>query len=126
MGVVLGQRENQSSYSIYFVSKNLTHAYTKKYILVVVHDINKFRHYITDYETFVHTGHSSIKFLMNKPNTNGRITRWLLLLEEFNITILDRPRRENLVFDFLSRINNDNGDPIHVDDSFKYESLFLV
>ena len=30
LGVVLGQRENQSSYSIYFVSKNLTHAYTKK------------------------------------------------------------------------------------------------
>ena len=90
-----------------------------------MHAINKFRHYITDYETFVHTGHPSIKFLMNKPNTNGRITRWLLLLEEFNITILDRSRRENLVVDFLSRINNDNGDPIHVDDSLKMNICFL-
>ena len=28
---------------------------------------------------------------MNKPITNGRITRWLLLFQEFNITIVDRP-----------------------------------
>ena len=48
---------------------------------------------------------------MNKPITNGRITRWLLLLQEFNITILDRPGRENLVVGFLSIINNDNSDP---------------
>ena len=76
-----------------------------------MHSINKFRHYITDYEIFVHNGHSSIKFLMNKPITNGRITRWFLLLQEFNITILDRPGRENLVVGFLSIINNDNSDP---------------
>jgi hypothetical protein len=90
-----------------------------------MHAINKFRHYITGYETFIHTDHYVIKFLMNKPITNGRITRWLLLLQEFNITIVDRPGKENLVADFLSRIhNNDENTPI--DDSFPNKYLFVV
>jgi hypothetical protein len=62
---------------------------------------------------------------MNKPITNGRITRWLLLLQEFNITILDRPRKENLVADFLSRINNE-GEVVPVEDSFPDEILFAI
>jgi hypothetical protein len=60
LGEVLGQRENQIPYAIYFVSKSLSPAevnYTviEKEFLVVVHAINKFRHYITRYQAFVHT-----------------------------------------------------------------------
>ena len=43
---------------------------------------------------------------MNKPITNARVTRWLLLLQEFDITIIDRPGKENVVADFLSRFTN--------------------
>jgi hypothetical protein len=85
LGAVLGQRENQMPYVIYFVSKNLSpvevnYTVTEKELLVVVHAINKFRHYITGYQDFVHTDHSAIKFLMNKPVTNPRVTQWFLLL----------------------------------------------
>jgi hypothetical protein len=91
---ILGQKENQQSYAIYFVSKNLSPAelnytITEKEFLEVVHAINKFRHYITGYKVFIHTNHSTIIFLMNKPITNGRVTRWLLLLQKFNIIVLD-------------------------------------
>ena len=34
---------------------------------------------------------------MNKPINNDRFTTWLLLLHEFNITILDRPGKQNIV-----------------------------
>ena len=85
LGVVLGQKEEQLHYAIYFISKNLTPAelsYTviEKEFLAVIFAINKFRHYIIGYEVFVHTDHSTIRYLMNKPITNGRVTRWLLLL----------------------------------------------
>jgi hypothetical protein len=105
LGEVLGKRENQIPYAIYFVSKNLSPAkvnytVTEKELLAVVHAINKFRHYIIGYQAFVHTDHSTIKFLMNKPVTNPRVTRWLLLLQEFNINIIDRPGKDNLVADF--------------------------
>jgi hypothetical protein len=130
LGGVLGKKENQQNYSIYFTSKNLTppklnYTVTEKEFLAVVHSINKFRHYITRYEVFVHTDHSAIRFLMNKPVTTGRITRWLLLLQEFNITIVDRPGKENVVADFLSRIPQDSTDTL-VDDNFPDEHLFAV
>lgn len=93
-----------------FISKNLTpselnYTVNEKEFLAVVHAINKICNYITRYQMFVHTVQFSIHFLMNKPITNGRITWWLLLLQEFDITILEKPGKDNVVADFLSRLN---------------------
>eukprot|EP00253_Pinus_taeda_P035936 PITA_35936 len=75
LGAVLGQKD-LVPYAIYYTSKNLTptdlnYTVNEKEFLDVVHAINKFRNYITGYETFIHTDHSTIKYLMNKPLTNG-------------------------------------------------------
>eukprot|EP00253_Pinus_taeda_P002632 PITA_02632 len=129
LGAVLGQKD-LFPYAIYYTSKNLTptelnYTVTEKEFLVVVHAINKFRHYITGYKNFVHTDHSTIRYLMKKPVTNGRVTRWLLLLQEFNITVLDRPGKQNTVADFFSRIQNTNEDS-PVEDKFPDKYLFAV
>eukprot|EP00253_Pinus_taeda_P018125 PITA_18125 len=129
IGAVPGQEENGLPYAIYFISKNMTlaelnYTVTEKEFLAVIYAINKFRHYITGYTTFVHTDHSAIKYLMNKSVTNARVTRWLLLLQEFDITIVDRPRKENIVANFLSRLKTNENIP--VDDSFPDEYLFVV
>jgi hypothetical protein len=55
---ILRQRENQIPYAIYFVSKNLSptkvnYTVIENELLVVVHAINKFRHYIIGYQAFV-------------------------------------------------------------------------
>jgi hypothetical protein len=104
---------------------DLNYTVNKKEFLVVVHAINKFHRYIKGYEVFVHTDHSAFRFLMNKSSTNGQVTRWLLLLQEFNFIIFDRPRKENLVVDFISCIKHE-GDDIPIDDSFPYENLFSL
>eukprot|EP00253_Pinus_taeda_P028167 PITA_28167 len=129
LGAVLGQKD-LVPHAIYYTNKNLTptelnYTVTEKEFLVVVHAINKFRHYITGYETFIHTDHSAIRYLMEKPVTNGRVTRWLLLLQEFNITVLDKPGKQNTVVDFLSRIQNTKEDSL-VEDKFPDEYLFAV
>ena len=100
IGASLGQKENLFNYAIYLISKNLTPAklnytVTEKEMLVVVHAVNKFRHYITRYQVFIHIDHLTVKYLMNKSITNERITIWLLLMQEFNITIQDRSGKEN-------------------------------
>jgi hypothetical protein len=109
IGTVLGQEEENKPYAIYFISKNLNpvelnYTVIEKEFLAIIHAINKFRHYITGYPVILYTDHYAIIYLANKPITNGRVTRWLLLLKEFDITIKDQPGRENLVADFLSRI----------------------
>ena len=117
-------------YAIYYVRKNLTlaelnYTVTKEEFLVVIYDINKFRDYITWYLNFVHTDHIAIRYLMHKPITHSRITRWLLLIQEFDITIVDKPMKENVFVDFLSMMDTrDEGTPI--EDSFPNEHLFTI
>ena len=97
----------------------------EKEFLTIVHAVSKFRHYITRYKVFVHADHLAIRFLMNKPITNGGITKWLLLLQEFNITIMERPGKENQVVDFLSRLQTKTKDVLVYDD-FPNEHLFAI
>ena len=130
IGAVLGQQDGQVPYAIYYISKKLSPAelnYTviEKEFLAIVYSINKFRHYITGYPKFVHTDHSAIKYLMNKPVTNSIVTKWLLLLQEFDITIIDKPGKENVVTDFLPHFTNSD-DNLPVEDSFPDENLFAV
>jgi hypothetical protein len=130
IGIVLGQEEVKKPYAIYFISKNisldeLNYTVTEKEFLVVIYAINKFHHYITGYPAILYTDHYATKYLSNKPITNGRVTRWLLILHEFDITIKERPGKENLITDFLSHIPKTN-DSLTVEDQFPYENLFVI
>jgi len=53
------------------------------------------------------------------------VTRWLLLLQEFNITIIDRSGKSNVVADYLLRLNNPS-EAIPIDDDFPDEHIFSV
>jgi len=86
---------------------------TEKEFLVVTHAINKFVHYITSYQTFSHIDHSATIILMNKSINNVRITRWLMLPQAFDVTIVYSSRRDNVVDDFLSIFPN-NGDDLPI------------
>ena len=130
IGVVLGKEEDKKPYAIYYISKNvspaeLNYTVTEKEFLAVIHAVNKFRHYITGYPVILYMDHSAIKYLANKPVTNSRITRWLILLQEFNITIKDRPGKENHVADFLLRMPKPV-DAAAIEDQFPNKHIFVV
>jgi hypothetical protein len=55
---------------------------------------------------------------MEKKDAKSRLIRWVLLLEEFDLHIVDRKGAENPIADNLSRLENISYDPIHVNDSF--------
>ena len=60
---------------------------------------------------------------MNKKDAKPRLIRWVLLLQEFDLHIVDRKGEENPVADHLSRIENIPIDPIPINDSFVNEQL---
>jgi len=103
----------------------LNYMVTEKEFLAVIFSINKYRHYITGYEVFIYIDHSTIRYLMNKQLTSERVTSWLLLLHKFNITIIDRLGKSNVVAHYLSRLNNP-GEEITIDDDFSDKHLFSV
>nr|GEV33250.1 reverse transcriptase domain-containing protein [Tanacetum cinerariifolium] len=74
----------------------------------------------------VYTDHSALKYLLNKQDAKPRLLRWVLLLQEFDITILDKKGSENLAADHLSRLENPHKDMLEnkdINKNFPLETL---
>ena len=111
VGVVLGQRVDKKLNVIYYASETLDNAQrnyttTEKEFLAMVFACDKFRSYIVDSKVSVHTDHVAIKYLTEKKDAKPRLIRWVLLLQEFYLHIIDRKGAENPVADNLSRLEN--------------------
>ena len=63
---------------------------------------------------------------MKKLYVNAYIIRWLLLLQQFDLTIVDKLGKENFVADFLSTVNFPTSEEGMVDDQISYEHLFAI
>jgi hypothetical protein len=116
---------------IHYASKTLdaaqkNYATTEKEFLAVVFACDKFRPYIVDSKVTIHTDHAAIRYLMSKKDAKPRLIRWVLLLQEFDLHIVDRKGAKNPVADNLSRLENISFDPIPVNDSFPNEQLASI
>jgi hypothetical protein len=80
----------------------LNYAITKKDILVVVFAIEKFRSYLVGAKVIVYTHHAALKYLLMKKNAKPLLIRWILLLQEFDLEIIDNKGVENSVAGHLS------------------------
>ncbi|GJU70349.1 reverse transcriptase domain-containing protein [Tanacetum coccineum] len=77
----------------------------------------------------MYTDHSALKYLMNKQDAKPRLLRWVLLLQEFDITIRDKKGSENLVADHLSRLENPHKDVLEnkdINENFPLETLGVI
>ncbi|CAA7054484.1 unnamed protein product [Microthlaspi erraticum] len=79
---------------IYYASRTLDDAQTRyttteKELLAVVFAFDKFRSYIVGSKVIVHTDHAALKYLYTKKDAKPRLIRWVLLLQEFDIEIVD-------------------------------------
>nr|GEU36080.1 reverse transcriptase domain-containing protein [Tanacetum cinerariifolium] len=76
--------------------------------------------------SIVYTDHSALKYHLSKKDAKPRLIRWVLLLQEFDITICDKKRTENLAADHLSRLKNPHKDMfknIDINENFPIETL---
>src|SRR3954471_13348692 len=86
---------------------------------------DKFRHYIVDSKVIIHIDHAAIKYLMEKKDAKPRLIRWVLL-QEFDLQIVNRKGADNPVADNRSRMEDILHDPIPVNDNFLDEQLAVV
>ncbi|GJS06016.1 reverse transcriptase domain-containing protein [Tanacetum coccineum] len=73
--------------------------------------------------------HSALKYLMNKQDAKSRLLRWVILLQEFDITIRDKKGSENLAIDYLSRLENPHKDVLEnkdINENFPLETLGVI
>ncbi len=92
--------ENGHDHPIHFVTRQLilakkNYTMTEQEGLVVIFSLKKFHHYLLGYKAKIVTDHKALTYLVNKSNPSGRLARWLLFMEEFNIDIVHHPGRRH-------------------------------
>ncbi|XP_070020041.1 uncharacterized protein [Nicotiana sylvestris] len=133
VGAVLGQRVNNMFHPVYYASKTMNDAQvnytvTEKEFLAIVFVMEKFRPYLMGAKVIVRTDHAALRYLMTKKDSKARLMRWVLLLQEFDLEIVDRKGSENQVADHLSR-SEEEGRPkggLEINDAFLDEQLLSV
>ncbi|GJX35000.1 reverse transcriptase domain-containing protein [Tanacetum coccineum] len=134
IGAVLGQRIEKHFRPIHYASKTMTEAEsnyttTEKEMLAVVYAFEKFRSYLIMNKSVVYTDHSALKYLFNKKDAKARLLRWVLLLQEFDFSVIDTKGAENYAADHLSRLENPYEnvfDPKEITETFPLETLNVL
>jgi hypothetical protein len=99
VGAILGQRVDKKLNVIHYASKTpnvaqKNYATTEKEFLAIVFACDKFRPFIVDLKVTIHTDHTAIRYLMENKDAKPRLIRWVLLLQEFDLHIVDRKGTE--------------------------------
>lgn len=97
-----GERRTISFASRTLNSAEKNYSITELELLSVVFACVKFRVFILGYKVNVLTDHQALTFLFKCRLRNARLTRWTLLLQEFNLKIQHIPGATNIM-DALSR-----------------------
>jgi len=126
IGVVLRQRIDNKQHVIYYSSRTLNDAQlnyttTEKEFLAVMFALKNFRPYLLGTKTTIFTDHSALRYLMHKKEAKARLIRWILLLQEFDLKILNKKGVENVTVDHLSHIPNTPSNELPINDDFPDE-----
>ncbi|WVZ64330.1 hypothetical protein U9M48_013865, partial [Paspalum notatum var. saurae] len=103
----------------------VNYATTEKELLAVVFAFEKFRSYIVNSKVIVYTDHAAIKYLLTKKDAKPRLIRWILMLQEFDVEIVDKKGVENVVADHLSRMSHSKGGP-PIEDALRDDTLYAL
>ncbi|KAI3382314.1 hypothetical protein SNEBB_001885 [Seison nebaliae] len=75
-----------------------------KELLAIVFACKKWRPYILGYKVHLKCDHKPLQYILAKGEKTGRLARWLLILQEFDLDFQHIPGKMNFAADALSRM----------------------
>ena len=110
VGAVLMQKIKDDDHPISYFSKKfnkhqLNYSTIEKEALALILSLEHYDIYLssTPFQIKVYTDHNPLTFINNMKNKNQRLSRWSIILQNFNISIHHVKGSENLIPDTLSR-----------------------
>lgn len=97
-----GQRNTLSFASRSLCGAERNYTVTELELLGILFACQKFKIYILGYPINLYTDHKALTFLFSCKLKNGRLTRWTLALQEYNLNIIHCSGKDNPI-DTLSR-----------------------
>ncbi|EFP10573.1 hypothetical protein CRE_23798 [Caenorhabditis remanei] len=78
--------------------------------LAVLFGLQHYRQYLLGNHTLIVTDHQPLTSLLKRKNLEGRLLKYQIMIQEFDIEFLYRPGRQNVVADALSRYLPDDSE----------------
>ncbi|GES72730.1 retroviral-like aspartic protease 1 [Rhizophagus clarus] len=104
LGAILSQKnEDKKERVIAYASRTLgkherNYGITELECLAVVWAVKHFHHYLHGQKFTVITDHAALRYLLNLSNPTGRLGRWLMFLNSYNLEIINRPGKQHTNF----------------------------
>jgi hypothetical protein len=127
--VQLGDENHE--HVIYYVSKNLSgpllkYKHEEKLSLAVVLVVQKLRHYILLRTTKVVADSNPMQYLLNRRQVNRKFTRWIIILQEYDLDFSTPKSKKALVLAELVTTLPSNTPSAPVNTDFPDEHLFYI
>ena len=109
LGSVLMQKDEDgidhpvSYFSRKFNNAEINYTVTEKEALAIVESVKHYSQYVYGYHFQIYTDHAPLRYLFQYKTTIPRITRWAVLLSEFDYEMIYKPGKDNIIPDTLSR-----------------------
>ena len=107
--VLIKENDDKNERAIYYLSKRF-HDYETGYTPIekscftLVWAVKKLRHIILPFQIWVVARMDPLKYLFEKPALSGRLSRWLILLAEFDLKYVARKTiKESVMLDFCAK-----------------------
>ncbi|XP_062100713.1 uncharacterized protein LOC133806635 [Humulus lupulus] len=116
IGTLLAQEVDGKENPVYYLSRQMkgveiNYLYVEKQCLALVYTTQRLRHYLVAHKVMIMTKAYPIKSMLNKPIPSCRITRWILMLNEFDISVMyPRAQKIQALSDLLTYSSNNDKD----------------
>lgn len=111
IGAVLSQVHNGEEHPVVYLSRKLNdheqrYAVIEKECLAIKWAVDALRYYLLGRQFELITDHAPLKWMAQKKETNRRVNRWFLALQDYSFTVKHRPGVEMGNVDALSRVHS--------------------
>ncbi len=109
LGAVLSQVQDGEEHPVLYISRKLTpteqrYATVEREALAVKWAVLELRYYLLGRRFTLFTDHAPLQWMARAKETNARVTRWFLALQDFHFVVKHRAGTANANADGLSRI----------------------